>query len=76
MNILGLVKRFVSIKFRYFFRVLNVAAHSLAKFCLKSNVEAEFFLLLFELACWTIQLIFICFLFCSNEILLTVQEKT
>lgn len=44
VDIFVLAKRFASIRFQQFFRVLNVATHFLAKFCLKSNnVEAEFF---------------------------------
>lgn len=42
VDMLVLVKRFAFIKFRHFFRVLNVAAHFLAKFCFKSNVGIEF----------------------------------
>lgn len=41
--ILVITKIFAFIKFRHFSKVMNVAAHTLAKFCLKSNAGVEFF---------------------------------
>lgn len=43
MKILDLSKCFVSLEFRHFSRVLNVAIHFMAKFCLKFGLESIFF---------------------------------
>lgn len=43
VDILDKGKSFVSIRFQYFSRDWNIAAHALAKFCSKFDVDSEFF---------------------------------
>lgn len=42
-DILDLAESFASIKFRHFSRVLNVAAHALAKSCSMLDKDCEYF---------------------------------
>lgn len=43
VDILGLAKSFLPLKIHHFSRTLNAAAHSIAKFCYKFNVDVEYF---------------------------------